>query len=404
MKKINILIIIIILGTCYSCHANKNADIKVCISTHLINANGLDEEYYVIYDKDTSACSFHFFSDAHQAINLEIAVCPSAKIYQEDYGIDRFIIPQEETLLHEMEACITEFKRKHKQLSLDAIHLQLIDFEQTAINTTQNCKFEKNKDNYKCIEKAILKTDFKSKIDSVLRPTNRLVSNIKCSGAILMVNKKTFIKGKNIHGIHNIPFKIIDVDVSLQLRLRKQFEAVEQIGQPTYPFIKNFEYHVFLQDKEAIPIIDVKFTQKGNVSIFMRYQTNKKYLKLSYKETLAFLSDVLEKLNKVHKLSQLQQIFLRTEMWSENSIYTSMEEYKKINIPHGEYFNKKAKKSRIVSDITKILSTYHLKITSLSYEDQFPLEGKVFKEINKNIELNSSEAYLTGNLILDISK
>ena len=74
-----------------------------------------------------------------------------------------------------------------------------------------------------------------------------------------------------------------------------------------------------------------------------------------------------------------------------------------IFIPHGEYFNKKAKESRIVSDITKILSRYNLKIGSLSYEGLLPLDGKVIKEINKNIELNTSEAYLTGNLVLDIA-
>ena len=112
----------------------------------------------------------------------------------------------------------------------------------------------------------------------------------------------------------------------------------------------------------------------------------------------------IEKQNKENiPLSRLQQIFIRTEMWNENSIYTSMEEYRNINIPHGEYFNKKAKESRIVSDITKILSRYNLKIGSLSYEGLLPLDGKVIKEINKNIELNTSEAYLTGNLVLDIA-
>jgi hypothetical protein len=42
-------------------------------------------------------------------------------------------------------------------------------------------------------------------------------------------------------------------------------------------------------------------------------------------------------------------------------------------------------------------------LTSLSYEGLLPLDGKVIKEINKNIELNTSEAYLTGNLVLDIA-
>lgn len=116
------------------------------------------------------------------------------------------------------------------------------------------------------------------------------------------------------------------------------------------------------------------------------------------------MSTVIEKQNKENiPLSRLQQIFIRTEMWNENSIYTSMEEYRNINIPHGEYFNKKAKESHIVSDITKILSRYNLKIGSLSYEGLLPLDGKVIKEINKNIELNTSEAYLTGNLVLDIA-
>ncbi len=105
------------------------------------------------------------------------------------------------------------------------------------------------------------------------------------------------------------------------------------------------------------------------------------------------MSTVIEKQNKENiPSSRLQQIFIRTEMWNENSIYTSMEEYRNINIPHGEYFNKKAKESHIVSDITKILSRYNLKIGSLSYEGLLPLDGKVIKEINKNIELNTSES------------
>lgn len=185
---------------------------------------------------------------------------------------------------------------------------------------------------------------------------------------------------------------------------KNSIEIKEQLGQSSYPFIKSMEYHAYIQDNEAIPVIDIQITEKGNFSIFVKYQTNKKYLKLSYKETLDFLSTVIEKQNKENiPLSRLQQIFIRTEMWNENSIYTSMEEYRNINIPHGEYFNKKAKESRIVSDITKILSRYNLKIGSLSYEGLLPLDGKVIKEINKNIELNTSEAYLTGKLVLDIA-
>ena len=185
---------------------------------------------------------------------------------------------------------------------------------------------------------------------------------------------------------------------------KNSIEIKEQLGQSSYPFIKSMEYHADIQDNEAIPVIEIQITEKGNFSIFVKYQTNKKYSKLSYKETLDFLSTVIEKQNKENiPLSRLQQIFIRTEMWNENSIYTSMEEYRNINIPHGEYFNKKAKESRIVSDITKILSRYNLKIGSLSYEGLLPLDGKVIKEINKNIELNTSEAYLTGNLVLDIA-
>lgn len=185
---------------------------------------------------------------------------------------------------------------------------------------------------------------------------------------------------------------------------KNSIEIKEQLGQSSYPFIKSMEYHAYIQDNEAIPVTEIQITEKGNFSIFVKYQTNKKYSKLSYKETLDFLSTVIEKQNKENiPLSRLQQIFIRTEMWNENSIYTSMEEYRNINIPHGEYFNKKAKESRIVSDITKILSRYNLKIGSLSYEGLLPLDGKVIKEINKNIELNTSEAYLTGNLVLDIA-
>lgn len=48
------------------------------------------------------------------------------------------------------------------------------------------------------------------------------------------------------------------------------------------------EYHAYIQDNEAIPVIDIQITEKGNFSIFVKYQTNKKYSKLSYKETLDF--------------------------------------------------------------------------------------------------------------------
>lgn len=235
--------------------------------------------------------------------------------------------------------------------------------------------------------------DMKVCINTYFVNTNR---NISLKKKILdMYNKIIFIM---------MLLLMISCNSKQKRNHKNSIEIKEQLGQSSYPFIKSMEYHAYIQDNEAIPVIDIQITEKGNFSIFVKYQTNKKYSKLSYKETLDFLSTVIEKQNKENiPLSRLQQIFIRTEMWNENSIYTSMEEYRNINIPHGEYFNKKAKESRIVSDITKILSRYNLKIGSLSYEGLLPLDGKVIKEINKNIELNTSEAYLTGNLVLDIA-
>ena len=236
--------------------------------------------------------------------------------------------------------------------------------------------------------------DMKVCINTYFVNTNRNIS-LKFKKILDMYNKIIFIM---------MLLLMISCNSKQKRNHKNSIEIKEQLGQSSYPFIKSMEYHAYIQDNEAIPVIDIQITEKGNFSIFVKYQTNKKYSKLSYKETLDFLSTVIEKQNKENiPLSRLQQIFIRTEMWNENSIYTSMEEYRNINIPHGEYFNKKAKESRIVSDITKILSRYNLKIGSLSYEGLLPLDGKVIKEINKNIELNTSEAYLTGNLVLDIA-
>ena len=51
---------------------------------------------------------------------------------------------------------------------------------------------------------------------------------------------------------------------SKQIRNHKNLiEIKEQLGQSSYPFIKSMEYHAYIQDNEAIPVIDIQITEKG---------------------------------------------------------------------------------------------------------------------------------------------
>lgn len=189
----------------------------VHISSYSKNIEKINEEYYVIYGKDTSACSFHFFTDARKDVVMDIVVCASAKIYEEDYGMDKYIVPQEERLIKEMTACISMFKERHRQCPIQHIYFMLSDFENTAIETTKCFSQRKGEDIYECIEKAMDKTDFKMHINNLLKRVSLKISSIKCFGCVLMVNKKYIIKQKRIQDKVNIPSNVIDVDVSLSL-------------------------------------------------------------------------------------------------------------------------------------------------------------------------------------------
>lgn len=70
---------------------------------------------------------------------------------------------------------------------------------------------------------------------------------------------------------------------------KNSIEIKEQLGQSSYPFIKSMEYHAYIQDNEAIPVIDIQITEKGNFSIFVKYQTNKNIRNLVIKRLWIFV-------------------------------------------------------------------------------------------------------------------
>jgi hypothetical protein len=45
---------------------------------------------------------------------------------------------------------------------------------------------------------------------------------------------------------------------------KNSIEIKEQLGQSSYPFIKSMEYHAYIQDNEAIPVIEIQITEKLN--------------------------------------------------------------------------------------------------------------------------------------------